>query len=252
MHLAESSLEGHIDGSKVGVWGHDTHDATVGGVQTRCNNSQNDILAGKDTRNSTLILNENSGCTVLLHELGSLLDRSSHAHGGGGNTVKHGLQSRPRHLAAQGFNVLDNLLGLGRAQLRLDALEGIVKLSGRRIGTLKLLHSIVKALGIGGTGIGSSTERVLGHDFGNSNGRGLVSSSHNTEGKILSGEDTSNSVVIVGYQDTVLPLRSHQLSSLRDGGTRFDLKSLTGLQGENSSGRSLSGVASSACEVLLL
>jgi hypothetical protein len=109
-----------------------------------------------------------------------------------------------------------------------------------------------KIQGIGGTGIGSSTERVLGHDFGNSNGRGLVSSSHNTERKILGGEDTSNSVVIVGNQDTVLPLRSHQLSSLRDGGTRLDLKSLTRLQGENCSGRSLSGVASSACEVLLL
>ncbi|KAI6751425.1 hypothetical protein HG531_006121 [Fusarium graminearum] len=255
------------------IWG-------FGGVQARGNDSKNDILAGENTRNSTLILNQDSSCTILLHELSSLSNRGSHADGGGGNTVKHGFQSRSGHLAAQSFNVLNDLLRLGRTQLRLNTLESIVKLSGRRVGTLKLFHSIVKTLGdiqharnvlvlvhnwqmaealsnhkiqgIGGAGVGSSAKGILGHNFGDSDSGGLGSSSYNTERKILGGENTSNSVVIVGNQNAILSLCCHQLGGLGNSSVGLDLESLAGLQGKNSSGRSFARMASSACEVLLL
>jgi hypothetical protein len=106
--------------------------------------------------------------------------------------------------------------------------------------------------GIGGTGVGSSAKRVLGHNFGDSDSGGLGSSSYNTERKILGGENTSNSVVIVGNQNTILSLCCHQLCSLRNSSGRLDLESLAGLQGKDSSGRSFARMASSACEVLLL
>src|SRR5262249_55509970 len=126
MHLAESSLDGHIHGSKVGMGGHDPDNAAGSRVKTRSNNSQDDILAGKDTRDGTLILNQERSCVVLLHQRSSLLDRGPNTDSGRGNSGQDGLESRPGHLGAESLNVLDNLLRLAGAKLGLNTLKSII------------------------------------------------------------------------------------------------------------------------------
>lgn len=280
MHLAKSSLDGHVHGRKVGVRGHHTDDAASGRIKAWGNNTQNNILAGEDTRNSALILHQDGCGVVLLHQLGSLLDRCPHADGGGWDAVEDRLEGRTRHLGPQGLNILNNLLRLTCAQLGLHTLEGVVETARRRVGPLQLLHGLVKALcdiehtrdvlvlvhnwqvaealadheveGIGGTGIGSGAEGVLGHDFGNGDIGGLQPSSNNAEGEILGGEDAGNSLIVVGNKHAVFPFRGHQLGSLGNGRRGLDLEGGARLEGKDGAGRGFAGMAGSAGKVLLL
>jgi hypothetical protein len=105
---------------------------------------------------------------------------------------------------------------------------------------------------IGGTGICTSTERVLGHDVCDSDIGCLLASTDHTESEILGCKDTRDTVVIISDQDAVLALRSHKLRSFRDSGVWLDLQSLAGLEGENGARRGLSSVSSSVRDMLLL
>ena len=87
---------------------------------------------------------------------------------------------------------------------------------------------------VGRAGVSSRAQRVLGHDLGHRNLTSLEAHSNNTESQILGREDTSNSLIVVGYQNTVLPLGGHQLRSFGDSEDRLDLESLAGLQGQHS------------------
>ena len=280
VHLPQRSLDGHVHGRKVGMGGHDADDAAGGRVKTWGNHTKNDILAGEDTRNRPLILHQDGRGVVLLHQLSRLLDRSPDADRGRRNAVQDRLQSRARHLGSQSLNVLDDLLGLAGAELRLDTLERIVQPPGRGIGTLQLLHGVVEALcdienardvlvlvhdgqmaealahheikSVGGAGVGPSAQRVLGHDLGNGDRVGLESGADDAEGQVLGRKDTSNSLIVVGDKDTVFALSSHQLGSFGNGGRGLDLEGGTRLEGEDGSGRGFAGMTGSAGKVLLL
>lgn len=280
VHLSQSRLDAHVDGGKVGMRRHDADDAAGGGVQTRRDHTQDDIFAGEDARDGAVVLDQEGGGVVLLHEVRRLLDRGPDTDRHGGLAAEDGLEGGARHLHAQGLDVLDDLLGLAGAQLGLDALEGVVELAGGRVGPLELLHGVVEALGdvedardvlvlvhdgqvaeafadhevegVGGAGVGAGAQGVLGHDLGDGDVGGLLAGADDTEGQVFGGEDAGDAVVVVGDQDAVLPLGGHQLGGLGDGGLGLDLEGLAGLEGEDGAGRGFARVSGPAGEVLLL
>jgi hypothetical protein len=280
VHLSQGCLDGHVHRSEVRVRSHDTHDTAGRRVEAGRDNAQNDILAREDAGDGTLILNQNSRGVVLLHHGRSLLDRRPHAHSGRRDAVEDGLQRGAGHLGSKSLNVLNDLLGLAGAKLGLHALQGIVELPRRRVGTLKFLHGVVEALGdiedtgnvlvlvhdgqvaealadhqvesVGGAGVGSGTEGVLGHDLGDRDVGGLLPHADDTEGKILCRKDTGDTFVIVGNEDAVFSLGGHQLSSLGDGGVGLDLERGARLEGKDGAGGRLSSVPGAVGQVLLL
>lgn len=58
VHLAQSRLDAHIGRREIRMRSHHTNNTAGGGVKTRRNHSQDDILAGEDTRDRPLILNK--------------------------------------------------------------------------------------------------------------------------------------------------------------------------------------------------
>lgn len=280
MHLPESSLDAHIDGRKVGVRSHDPDHAAGRRVQTGSNDTEDNILTGEDTSNGAVVLDEKGRGVMLLHQVRGLLDRGANADGDWRLAIEDRLERGARHLDTQSLHIRDDLLGLAGAQLGLHTLERIVQLARGRVGPLQLLHGVVKALCnvedtrnilvlvhdrqvaealahhevecIGSAGVGPGAQRVLGHDFGNGNIGGLQAQANYTESQILGGKDTRDSVIVVGNQNTVFPLGSHQLCGLGNGGLGLDLQGLTGLEGEDGARRGLAGVSSTASQVLLL
>jgi hypothetical protein len=226
MHLAQSGLDAHVHGGKVGVRRHDADDAAGRWVETRGNHAEDNVLAREDTGDSPLVLDQDRRGVVLLHLLGRLLDRRPDADRCWRQAVEHRLERRARHLGPQRLDVLDDLLRLAGAQLGLHTLERVVEPPGGGIGTLQLLHGVVEALcdvehardvlvlvhdgqvaealadhqveRVGGAGVGPRAQRVLGHDLGDGHVVWLEPGGHHTEGKVLGCEDARNPVVIVG------------------------------------------------------
>lgn len=280
MHLAQGGLDAHVHGREIGVRRHDANDAAGGGVEADGDDTQHDILARENAGDGPLVLHQDSGCAVLLHQLGSLANGGPDADSRGRGAVEDGLEGRARHLGAQRLDVLNDLLGLTGAKLGLDTLKGIVEASRGGIGALELLHGVVEALcnvedtgnilvlvhdgqmaetlahheieSIGGARVGTGAERVLGHDIGDRDVGWLHAGAYNAEGQILGSEDTRDSVVVVGDENTVLALSRHELGCLGDGRTRLNLQGGTRFKGEDGAGRRLSGMAGAAAEVLLL
>lgn len=280
VHFAESSLDAHVHGRKVRVGCHDANDTASDGVKAGSNYAKDDIFAGEDTSDGALVLNKDSGCVVLLHELGSLLDRRPDGDGCWRQSGQDGLECRTRHLLADRLDVLDNLLGLAGAHLGLHALQGIVELARRAVCTLELLHGIVEALcdvedagdvvvlvhdgqmaealadheveGICCACVRLCAEGVLCHDLGDGDVLRLLAASDDAESQILCCEDAGDMVVFVCDQYTVFPLGGHELCGLCDGGRSRDLEGWAGLQGQDGARRSLASWAHAAAGVLLL
>ena len=127
MHLAKRGLDAHIGGSKIGVGGHDTDDTAGGRVKTGGNDTKNNILAGEDTGDGSLILHQKSSGVVLLHQSCRILHSGPDGDGHWGHTIQDRLESRAGHLLSQSLDILDNLLGLTGAKLGLHTLQSIVK-----------------------------------------------------------------------------------------------------------------------------
>ena len=67
MHFPKRSLYAHVDGSKVGMGCHDSHDAAVGGIEAGGNDTENDVFASEDTSDRAVILDQDGGGVIFFH-----------------------------------------------------------------------------------------------------------------------------------------------------------------------------------------
>ncbi len=161
MHLFERVVDRHGRSGSIRVGGHDPNHTTPVRIQTRRNDTQNDILAGEDTRNlwvTTLsrdcrLHDADRGRTVFLHELSDLLNSGLRPHGRGLSVQVHnGRQVGQGRLLPEGLDVGEHgrRLRVGAetiAELRLDSGEGAVELLRGGGAAFDLVKSFVEDLG---------------------------------------------------------------------------------------------------------
>lgn len=68
MHLAESRLDAHVHGRKVRMRCHYSYNTASHGVEPCGNNAEDDILAGEDTGDGSVVLYQDGRGMVLLHQ----------------------------------------------------------------------------------------------------------------------------------------------------------------------------------------
>src|ERR1700761_6473294 len=96
------------------------------------------------------------------------------------------------------------------------------------------------------TGVGLGTQWVFGHNLGDLDISGFNSSPNHTKGQIFGSEDTSNAIVIIGNENTILSLSCHQHRSIRYCSIGLDLERRAWLERQDRAWRRFASMANSS------